>query len=92
LLEAIGPRLSARVPRSCAVEDAIARLLDLAMALSAETSEIVEHFQWLTEEQSKNSPSEGLAEAADLLAAFRGFSLDLSVVEDLTERLIDRRL
>ena len=27
---------------------------NLSMALSAEVAEIVEHFQWLTEEQSKN--------------------------------------
>ena len=35
---------------------------NLAMALSVETSEIVEHFQWLTEEQSKNLPSAKLTE------------------------------
>ncbi len=34
---------------------------NLAMALSVEASEIVEHFQWLTEEQSKNLPPEKLA-------------------------------
>lgn len=35
---------------------------NLAMALSVEVAEIVEHFQWLTEEQSRNLPSEKLAE------------------------------
>ena len=30
---------------------------NLSMALSVEASEIVEHFQWLTEEQSKNLPA-----------------------------------
>ena len=35
---------------------------NLAMALSVEVAEIVEHFQWLTEEQSQNLPSEKLAE------------------------------
>ena len=35
---------------------------NLAMALSVEVSEVVEHFQWLTEEQSKNLPPEKLAE------------------------------
>ena len=34
---------------------------NLAMALSVEVSEIVEHFQWLTEEQSRNLPPEKLA-------------------------------
>ena len=35
---------------------------NLAMALSVEVAEIVEHFQWLTEEKSENLPSEKLAE------------------------------
>jgi dCTP diphosphatase len=35
---------------------------NLAMALSVEVAEIVEHFQWLTEAQSKNLPPEKLAE------------------------------
>jgi dCTP diphosphatase len=35
---------------------------NLAMALSVEVAEIVEHFQWLTEEQSQNLPAEKLAE------------------------------
>lgn len=35
---------------------------NLAMALSVEVAEVVEHFQWLTEEQSTNLPPEQLAE------------------------------
>jgi dCTP diphosphatase len=35
---------------------------NLAMALSVEVAEVVEHFQWLTEEQSQNLPPEKLAE------------------------------
>jgi|SRR5215208_1740979 len=35
---------------------------NLAMALSVEVAEIVEHFQWLTEEQSQTLPQEKLAE------------------------------
>ena len=38
---------------------------NLAMALSVEASEIVEHFQWLTEEQSRNVPPEKLAEVRE---------------------------
>src|SRR5687767_2171338 len=34
---------------------------NLAMALSVEVAEILEHFQWLTEEQSKNLPPKKLA-------------------------------
>jgi NTP pyrophosphatase (non-canonical NTP hydrolase) len=38
---------------------------NLAMALSVEVAEIVEHFQWLTEEQSRNLPQEKLAEVRE---------------------------
>ena len=31
---------------------------NLAMALSVEVAEVVEHFQWLTEEQSRNLSSQ----------------------------------
>ncbi len=35
---------------------------NLAMALVVEAAELVEHFQWLTEEQSGNLPPDKLAE------------------------------
>jgi dCTP diphosphatase len=38
---------------------------NLAMALSVEVAEIVEHFQWLTEEQSRKLSSERLAEVRE---------------------------
>jgi len=38
---------------------------NLAMALSVEVAEIVEHFQWLTEEESTNLPPEKLAEVRE---------------------------
>src|SRR5215213_1419973 len=38
---------------------------NLAMALSVEVAEIVEHFQWLSEEQSKNLPPEKLAKVRE---------------------------
>ncbi len=41
---------------------------NLAMALSVEIAEIVEHFQWLTEEQSKNLPKEKQEEVEPELA------------------------
>ncbi len=41
---------------------------NLSMALSAEVAEIVEHFQWLTEEQSKNLPKHKLEEVETELA------------------------
>lgn len=41
---------------------------NLAMALIAEAGELVEHFQWLSEEQSKNLPVEKREEVALELA------------------------
>ena len=41
---------------------------NLASALSVEAAELLEHFQWLTEEQSKNLPPEKLAEVRDEMA------------------------
>jgi hypothetical protein len=38
---------------------------NLAMALSVEVAEVAEHFQWLTEEQSRNLPPEKLAEVRE---------------------------
>lgn len=44
---------------------------NLAMAMSVEVAELLEHFQWLTEEQSRRLPPDALAavneEAADIL-------------------------
>ena len=41
---------------------------NLSMALSAEVAEIVEHFQWLTEDQSKSLPLQKLSEVEEELA------------------------
>ena len=41
---------------------------NLSMALSAEVAEIIEHFQWLTEEQSQNLPTNKLDEVETELA------------------------
>jgi len=41
---------------------------NLSMALSVEVAEINEHFQWLTQEQSKNLPLDKLDEVANELA------------------------
>ena len=38
---------------------------NLAMALSVEVAEIVEHFQWLSQEESRNLPPEKLAGVRD---------------------------
>ncbi len=41
---------------------------NLSMALSIEASELMEHFQWLTEEQSRSLPPEKLAQVRDEMA------------------------
>lgn len=41
---------------------------NLSMALIAEAAELVEHFQWLTQEQSRSLPPETLREVAHELA------------------------
>ena len=41
---------------------------NLAMALSAEAGELLETFQWLTEEQSRHPTPEALAAASDEVA------------------------
>ena len=38
---------------------------NLAMALSVEAAEIVEHFQWLSQEESRNLPPKRLAEVRE---------------------------
>ncbi len=51
---------------------------NLAMALSVEVSEIVEHFQWLTEEQSRNLPSEKLAKVREEIGAVTIYLTELA--------------
>jgi len=41
---------------------------NLSMALIAEAAELVEHFQWLTEEQSAQLPADKLSEVEEELA------------------------
>ena len=41
---------------------------NLSMALSVEVAELVEHFQWLTEEQSASLEAEDLASASEEIA------------------------
>jgi dCTP diphosphatase len=41
---------------------------NLAIALSVEAAELLEHFQWITEEQSRNLPTAELAKVQEELA------------------------
>ncbi len=51
---------------------------NLAAALSVEAAELLEHFQWLTEEQSRNLPEEKNGEVAQELADVFLYLLQLS--------------
>lgn len=51
---------------------------NLAMALIVEAAELVEHFQWLTEQQSRELPADKLQEVAFELADIFIYSLRLS--------------
>lgn len=51
---------------------------NLAMALSVEVAEIVEHFQWLTEEQSRTLPPERLAEVREEIGDVMIYLTELS--------------
>lgn len=51
---------------------------NLAAALSVEAAELLEHFQWLTEEQSRNLPPEKRAQAAEEVADVLLYALQLA--------------
>lgn len=51
---------------------------NLAMALSVEVAEIVEYFQWLTEEQSLKLPPEKLAEVREEIGDVMIYLVELS--------------
>jgi len=51
---------------------------NLSMALIAEAAELVEHFQWLTEEQSASLPPEKLAEVELELADIQIYLTELA--------------
>jgi len=51
---------------------------NLSMALIAESAELVEHFQWLTEEQSKTLSADKLAEVEQELADIQIYLIRLA--------------
>jgi NTP pyrophosphatase (non-canonical NTP hydrolase) len=51
---------------------------NLAMALVVEAAEIVEHFQWLTQEQSKSLPPDKLEEIKEEIADVMIFLTNLA--------------
>jgi dCTP diphosphatase len=66
---------------------------NLASALSVEAAELLEHFQWLTEEQSKNLPPEKLADVRDEMADVLVYlvrladKLDVDLLEAATAKM-----
>ena len=66
---------------------------NLSMALIVEAAEMVEHFQWLTEEQSSNLPPEKLAEVELELADIQIYLISLAekLKLDLVEA-VDKKL
>ena len=51
---------------------------NLAMATAVEVAELLEHFQWLTEEQSKNLNPEKLAKVAEEIADIQVYLIRLA--------------
>jgi dCTP diphosphatase len=66
---------------------------NLAMALAAEAAELLEHFQWLTEDESRSVPPEALEEIrmemADVLLYLVRIAdkLDVDLVRAATEKM-----
>lgn len=56
---------------------------NLSMALSVEVAEIVEHFIWLTEEESQNLPKEDLDEVETELADLQIYLIHLADMLDI---------
>ncbi len=51
---------------------------NIAMALSVEVAELLEHFQWLTEEESKHLDAETKAKVADEIADVQNYLVRLA--------------
>lgn len=65
---------------------------NLAMSIAIEAAELMEHFQWLTVEQSKNLAPGALADIGEELADIIIYSLSLSntLGLDLSQTVLDK--
>jgi len=67
---------------------------NLAMALSVEASELVECFQWLTEEQSQNLSPEQLSAVIDEIADVQVYllrlatKLDVNILDAVEQKMV----
>ncbi len=68
---------------------------NLAMALSVESAELLEHFQWLTEKQSSKLTGTKLAEVAKELADIQIYlvrladKLNIDLMQSVTEKFAE---
>jgi NTP pyrophosphatase (non-canonical NTP hydrolase) len=66
---------------------------NLASALSVEAAELLERFQWLTEDQSRNQPPEELQKEREEMADFLNYlerladKLDVNLLEAAREKI-----
>lgn len=66
---------------------------NLAMAMTVEAAELLEHFQWLTEEQSKNLPPEKLGKIAEEIADIQAYlirladKLGIDIIESVRKKI-----
>ena len=51
---------------------------NLAMALNVEAGELLEHFQWLTAEQSQNLPADKQAKVAEEIADIQAYLIRIA--------------
>jgi len=65
---------------------------NLSMSIAIEAAELMEHFQWLTIEQSKNLDADALADIGEELADIVIYSLSLSnaLGLDLSRTVLDK--
>jgi NTP pyrophosphatase (non-canonical NTP hydrolase) len=67
---------------------------NFSMALIVEAAELVEHFQWLTEDESKNLPKDKLAEVALELADIQIYliriadKLNIDLLKAVNEKIL----
>ena len=67
---------------------------NLASALCVEAAELLEHFQWLTEDQSRNLSPEAKAKVTDELADVLGYlirladKLDVDLIEAARNKIV----
>ena len=67
---------------------------NLAMALSVEAAELLEHFQWLTQEQSSDLPADKRKQVAQEMSDVLVYlvrladKLDIDLVQEAKEKLV----